>query len=64
MCLSVFLSLEGRFRLLRTKLFPFYESAEKEEDLEEESLKLEPTIRDPRLRRQSPSSEKKNHHEQ
>ena len=56
-CLSEFSSLKGRFRLLWTKLFLFHESAKKEEDIEEESLKLEPTIRDPRLRQQSQSSE-------
>ena len=52
MCLSVFLLLERRLRLLWTKLFPFHESAKKEEDVEEESLKFEPTIQDPRLRQQ------------
>ena len=60
MCLSEFSSLKGRFRLLWAKLFLFHESAKKEEDIEEESLKLEPTIRDPRLRQQSSRvSEKK-----
>lgn len=52
MCLILFLLLEGIFRLLWTKLFPFHESAKKEEDVEEESLKFEPTIQDPRLRQQ------------
>ena len=57
-CMILFNVLEcvfitrGEISVAEDELFPFHESAKKEEDVEEESLQFEPTIQDPRLRQQ------------